>query len=520
MKTHSLLWPAVLALCAGAAPVYGQGTAFTYQGRLTAGGSPANGGYDFIAGLYGDSGGANPVGSALTNYAVAVTNGLFFLSLDFGAGSFPGAARWLELSARSNGSGGFTGLRPLQQLTPAPYAVTAGSAAGLLAGAYSAAVSLTNAANSFAGMGAGLTSVNAATLGGKGPSGFWNTSGNAGADPATGSFLGTTDAQPLELRVNGARALRLEPTAVSPNVLGGDTNNTAAAGVFGVVIAGGAANYIDVGSSNCIIGGGFSNTIQDGAGQSTIAGGESNLVGSEAGDAAIGGGNQNAVGSPAGTIGGGEFNSVDGYAATVPGGLGNAAEGDYSFAAGSNAAATNTGAFVWADSLPYLFNSAEDNEFAARATGGVRFVSATDADGNPKAGVHLAAGGGSWASLSDRESKENLAPVDARQVLERLAALPVATWNYKSQAPSVRHIGPMAQDFAETFAVGEDARHITTVDASGVALAAIQGLNAKLEARLAEKDAEILQLRQTLAQLQERLDRLSKPGPTPGSSAR
>jgi hypothetical protein len=97
-----------------------------------------------------------------------------------------------------------------------------------------------------------------------------------------------------------------------------------------------------------------------------------------------------------------------------------------------------------------------------------------DASGNPKAGVNLAAAGGSWSSLSDRGSKENVVAVDARQVLDHLAQLPIATWNYKSQAPAVRHLGPMAQDPFTAFGVGEDQRHITGIDADGVALAQLK----------------------------------------------
>ena len=110
-------------------------------------------------------------------------------------------------------------------------------------------------------------------------------------------------------------------------------------------------------------------------------------------------------------------------------------------------------------------------------------------------GVTVAAGGGSWTSASDRALKENFAAVDGQALLDRLAETPVTTWNYKSQDPSVRHIGPMAQDFYAAFGVGEDDTHITTIDADGVALAVVQGLyemvlelkaeNARLEARLA-----------------------------------
>jgi hypothetical protein len=197
----------------------------------------------------------------------------------------------------------------------------------------------------------------------------------------------------------------------------------------------------------------------------------------------------------------------------VPGGAGNSAGGNYNFAAGAGASATNDGAFVWADSLAYTFSSSADNQFSARATGGVRFVSAVDTNGNPTAGVQLAAGGGSWSSLSNRASKENFAAVNPREILERLCAMPVSTWNYKTQPLATRHIGPMAQDFAQAFGVGKDSRHITGIDADGVAMAAIQGLNEKLENALREKDAELEKLKQKAAKLdliEKRLNQLEQ----------
>src|SRR4051794_11065406 len=77
---------------------------------------------------------------------------------------------------------------------------------------------------------------------------------------------------------------------------------------------------------------------------------------------------------------------------------------------------------------------------------------------------------------SDRNKKANFAAVNSREVLARVATLPITTWNYLSEGPSVRHIGPMAQDFAAAFGVGDDDTRINMVDAMGVALAAIQGL--------------------------------------------
>lgn len=110
---------------------------------------------------------------------------------------------------------------------------------------------------------------------------------------------------------------------------------------------------------------------------------------------------------------------------------------------------------------------------------------------------------------SDRNAKEAFEEVDPQAVLERLSSLPITRWQYRSQ-PEVRHIGPMAQDFFEAFAVGHDPRHIAGVDEDGVALAAIQGLNAKLERKLEEKDQEIARWRETHQALEERLAALER----------
>jgi len=77
---------------------------------------------------------------------------------------------------------------------------------------------------------------------------------------------------------------------------------------------------------------------------------------------------------------------------------------------------------------------------------------------------------------SDRNLKEHVEPVDAQAVLAKLTALPIATWNYIADDPGVRHMGPMAQDFAAAFGLGADDRHIHVIDASGAAIASVQAL--------------------------------------------
>ncbi|NQX01829.1 tail fiber domain-containing protein [bacterium] len=110
---------------------------------------------------------------------------------------------------------------------------------------------------------------------------------------------------------------------------------------------------------------------------------------------------------------------------------------------------------------------------------------------------------------SDRNAKKDFRSVEPQSVLDKLAALPVSEWSYKSD-PSVRHLGPMAQDFHAAFGVGPDDRHIATVDADGVALAAIQGLNGKFEDEMERKDDEIASLKQAITDLRRSVEALAR----------
>lgn len=103
-------------------------TAFTYQGRLNNGATAVTGLYDLTFSIWNASSGPAQVGNTLTNIAVPVTNGLFTVALDFGASIFDGNARWLELSARTNGAAALVTLTPRQALAATPYAQYAPSA--------------------------------------------------------------------------------------------------------------------------------------------------------------------------------------------------------------------------------------------------------------------------------------------------------------------------------------------------------------------------------------------------------
>ena len=105
MKT-SFRFAVSLATCLFAQGAHGQGTAFTYQGRLNDGASPANGIYDLRFAIYDALGAGTQQGATATNTATAVSNGLFNVTLDFG-NQFPGTNRWLDIGVRTNGGGAF-----------------------------------------------------------------------------------------------------------------------------------------------------------------------------------------------------------------------------------------------------------------------------------------------------------------------------------------------------------------------------------------------------------------------------
>lgn len=405
--------------------------------------------------------------------------------------------------------------------------------------------------------------------------GYWRLGGTTGAlTPTLGTTdnlsltLVVSNTPALRIYPGGGQE--------SANLIGGSFYNQARAGTVGIVIAGGGSrpglhqahdSYTTIGgglnhtvgsddadNANArfaTVGGGFQNRAigQDatvsgggtniavgqadtvgggnangaGGGWSTVSGGNINIAQSRlsfigggfnnrttpgAEHATIGGGFNNTASATDATVGGGRTNEAAGTGATVPGGQSNTAAGAYSFAAGRAATAQNDRAFVWNGSSNEV-TSAAAGSFVAAAPGGFALYSAE----NSAAGVTLAPGSGTWQSVSDRNAKANIAPVDSRAVLEGVARLPIATWNYTTQAASIRHMGPMAQDFYATFGLGTGATTISTVDADGVALAAIQALYAEVQA----KDAEIAAQQAQIDQLEARLQALEERASTSGS---
>jgi hypothetical protein len=368
--------------------------------------------------------------------------------------------------------------------------------------------------------------------------------GNSGANSVDSSSYGSF--------IGDGTANSVLANAFASSIVGGE-GNTIQASAYESFIGGGLANVIQSQSSNSFIGsgnlnliqtsagfstidGGYQNQVQQGAGYSTIGGGYINSVTANAGYSVVGGGQGNMVESPNSvisggngntigqnatlsaitggdantvttssdhaSIGGGKNNSVTGPNGTVAGGSNNVATTS-AFAAGTAAQAINKGAFVWADSSGTGIQSAAADSVTFLANGGYRLYSSASA------GVTLAPGATAWGVLSDRNMKKNIAPLDPLSVLKKLAEVPVNQWNYKWETDdSVRHIGPMAQDFKKAFYPGRDDKTITTLEFDGVELAAIKGLNTKVEEQDASLKAQISeqeqQLKSQAAELKEK----------------
>jgi len=200
---------------------------------------------------------------------------------------------------------------------------------------------------------------------------------------------------------------------------------------------------------------------------------------------------------------GGEFTPQGGVRGVLAGGAGAIAIGSGHDAAGPGSVALGTrvsttpnasGSFVFGDrSSVNQVVSYFPNEFVVRAAGGTYLYS----NAALNAGVKLAPGASAWSALSDANSKENFRDLDGAAVLARLARMPIREWNYKAQAADIRHIGPTAQDFHAAFGLGEDPLRISTIDADGIALVAVQALtreNDTLKAALAALLARVERL--------------------------
>ena len=271
--------------------------------------------------------------------------------------------------------------------------------------------------------------------------------------------------------------------------IGGGFSNVVRANSAACTIAGGRNNRIGQDAEYATVGGGLFNWIEDIHSYALIAGGVGHLIGSNGRAGVISGGQQNEIqglvtnatiaggaehlittGAHHAVISGGMSNRVSGRYGTIPGGDQNLAT-NYAFAAGQRAKARHGGTFVWGDQTAADVASTNANSVTFRAAGGYRLFS----DTNLTLGAQLAPNATAWAAISDRNAKENFAPIDTAAILDQVAQLPLSAWTYKQDPEQRRYIGPMAQDFHAAFGLGNDTT-INTLDTDGVALAAIQAL--------------------------------------------
>ena len=233
----------------------------------------------------------------------------------------------------------------------------------------------------------------------------------------------------------------------------------------------------------------------------TVGGGGDNTA--SGGASVISGGSENQATAGWSTVAGGNNNVASGIGSFVAG-INNQASGQGSVAIGAGAVANYDGCFVFGDSLfAATVRCDAPNRVVMRGVGGI-FMFAGGDDQSNYTGVVLPPGAQAWIAASDRAGKENLVSVDSKDVLAKVATLPISTWNWKSQDSAIRHMGPMAQDFRGAFGLGETEKGISTVDADGVALAAIQGLNQVVQ----EKDAQLQAQQRRIDELETRVSQV------------
>lgn len=305
--------------------------------------------------------------------------------------------------------------------------------------------------------------------------------------------------------------------------LDGDVGNSTHATV------GGGFNNAAKGNLSTV-GGGFRNTASDKYG--TVGGGFDNTaglfstVGGGYGNTAsdtystVAGGSTNTASAPVSAVAGGYGNTASGYSSAVAGGYKNAASGDYgivaggerntasgygSFAAGVRAKAVHGRSFVWNGDANNDTFSIGEGDFVVYAPGRIRLYAGSYGTGGCEVGTVNFGGNltcygtitaAQFVPSSDQSMKSDIVPIDPAHVLARVVSMPISEWSF-TKSPGVRHIGPMAQDFRAAFGLGDTDTGIATVDADGVALAAIQGVYKLVQ----QKDAEITALKREVADL-------------------
>ncbi|MEP6881632.1 MAG: tail fiber domain-containing protein [Dokdonella sp.] len=448
MKRITLCIAMATALGLGLGASLAQASTFNYHGTLQDAGKGANGTYEMRLTLYSAANGGSVMAGPTTVYGIDVKDGSFVTSVDFGPLALTSQG-WLGVEVKAGG-GDFVALDARSPVAPEA----------------------------------------------SGCPGSWALDGNAGILPS--SYLGTPDSSTVYISSNNSYGGRF-----APNGGVGLGNTYVLNGAYSVAL-GYNAGTANAGS---IVTGGrldtFGTTIRDTATNQFIMVAEHGV-------------GINTATAPDGTPLRDELTiapspSLPGTNADLTLSTSTGANGY----AGFNMSAAPNGFFqltgLYNTSGTLLYNQLLSVDYI---TGGQtaywRFngstgsapitVGTSSMNGN---GAFLSAGG-VWTNASSRTFKDTFASVDAVNVLDKLVAMPLKTWFYKGNHDDGQHIGPVAEDFAEVFGFGGNEKYIGTVDESGVALAAIQGLNKKLEAENAGLHSKLDALTARLDKLESR----------------
>ncbi|MBE0644558.1 MAG: hypothetical protein IH600_10810 [Bacteroidetes bacterium] len=176
------------------------------------------------------------------------------------------------------------------------------------------------------------------------------------------------------------------------------------------------------------------------------------------------------------------------------------ASGNYSTALGYYASTGGqSGSIAMGDaSTTNVLTNTNANQWRVRFAGGIGFFT----NAATTTGVYMNGNTSGWSNYCDRNKKENFTALDGESILARLRVIPVLEWNYIGAAPTVRYIGPMAQDFWQAFHLGgTDSLGINSISIDGVNMAAIQALE-KRTATLQTMSEEIALLRERITTLE------------------
>jgi hypothetical protein len=313
------------------APLSPATSGFTYQGSLKDGQSPANGQYDLVFTLYDALSGGNQISTPITITNQTVTNGLFTVTLDYGAGAFQGDGRWLQIAVRQSGGGSPTTLSPRQALTASPYALSLAPGA-IISGTVGSQVLTVNNT----GTGNGLS---ATTVGGTQTAGVY---GRSTSSNGTG-VIGEADTGTSANGVEGISNSGIGVYGTSTNGVGLQASSANSYAIVGSSSNGYAAIY---GSNNGGSGPGVAGRSTNGFGLDAFSTNSSGLEASSTNSSAIVGSSSNGWA----TIFGSNSSSGPGVQASSGSGTGISASGSTYGVSATGSITDGVGVYGEADS--------------------------------------------------------------------------------------------------------------------------------------------------------------------------